>query len=302
MKNVETERLPVLAHSNARAQRFLAAIADGRARHGAAILAVLNVTPDSFSDGGLYLERDRAIARGRELAALGATMLDVGAESTRPGAPPVPHEEQIRRALPVIEALAEEIPITIDTAHGEVARACLAAGAVAVNDVSCAHDERLVAAAADFGAGYVLSHARPGQSAMAAFGAWPEDAYADVVAEVRAELGAARERLVDAGVAKEAVLLDPGLGFTKSSLQSARLLAHVARLAEDGPVLIGSSRKSFLTLATGPVAPAGRVAASVAAALYAVRHGASVVRVHDVAETAQALAVERLLAREGPDA
>jgi dihydropteroate synthase len=137
---------------------------------------------------------------------------------------------------------------------------------------------------------------------MAAFGAWPEDAYADVVAEVRAELGIARERLVSAGVSKGAVVLDPGLGFTKSSLHSARLLAHVARLSEDGPVLIGSSRKSFLTLATGPVVPAERLAASLAAALYAARRGASVLRVHDVTETAQALAVERLLAREGADA
>jgi dihydropteroate synthase len=299
---VEDVNLPILARSDARAARFLAAIGEGRACHGAAILAVLNVTPDSFSDGGLYLERDRAIARARELMARGASLLDVGAESTRPGAPPVPHEEQLRRALPVVEALAGEIAITIDTANGEVARACLAAGAVAINDVSCAHDARLGEAAAEFGAGYILSHARPGQSQMASFGAWPEDAYVDVVAEVRGELRAARARLVAAGVAKDAVVLDPGLGFTKSSLHSARLLAHVARLSEDGPVLIGSSRKSFLTLATGPVAPAERLAASLGAALYAARHGASVLRVHDVTETAQALAVERLLVREGPDA
>jgi len=299
---VRAERLSILAHPAARAARFLEAIAGGRARHGAALLGVLNVTPDSFSDGGLYLERERAIARGRELAAQGATLIDVGAESTRPGALPVAYDEQIRRALPVVEALAGEIPITIDTAHPEVARACLAAGAVAVNDVSCAHDERLGLVAAEFGAGYIVSHARLGQSAMEAFGAWPEDAYADVVAEVRAELGDARARLVAAGVSKEAVLLDPGLGFTKSSLHSARLLAHVARLSEDGPVLIGSSRKSFLTLATGLIAPSERVAASLAAALHAARHGASVLRVHDVTETVQALAVEQLLARQGPDA
>jgi dihydropteroate synthase len=295
---VDTESLPVLARSDERAQRLREAIAAGRSAHGVALLAVLNVTPDSFSDGGLYLDRERAIAHGRDLVAQGATMLDVGAESTRPGAPPVPHEEQIRRALPVVEALAAEIPITVDTTDARVARACLEAGAVAVNDVACAHDERLGEAAAEFGAGYILSHARPGQSAMATFGAWPEDAYRDVVAEVRVELREARERLVSVGVRRDAIVLDPGLGFTKSSLQSAKLLAHAAQLSEDGTLLIGASRKSFLTLAIGPVPPADRGAASVSAALFAARHGASILRVHDVAATVHALAVERLLEKQ----
>lgn len=289
--------LPVLRRSERRAERLLSAIEAGCAAHGAAVLGILNVTPDSFSDGGLYLERERAVAHARALVAQGASLIDVGAESTRPGAPPVPHEEQLRRALPVVEALAGDVAITIDTTSAEVARACLEAGAVAVNDVACAHDARLGEAAAEFGAGYVLSHARQGQSAMSTFGAWPEDAYRDVVAEVREELAAGRERLVGLGVPSEAVLLDPGLGFTKSSLQSARLLAGVRELAEDGPVLIGASRKSFLALAVGPVPPAERLGASLAAALWAARHGAKVVRVHDVAETVQALRVERFLAQ-----
>lgn len=301
-ERVTFEELPVLRASDARAERFLAAIDAGVASHGAALLAVLNVTPDSFSDGGLYLERDRAVARARELVAAGASLLDIGAESTRPGAPPVNHDEQLRRALPVVEALAGEVAITIDTTSGVVARACLAAGAVAVNDVACAHDASLGEAAAEFGAGYVLSHARPGQSAMASFGAWPEDAYADVMREVREELEDARDRLVRLGVRKDAVVLDPGLGFTKSSLHSARLLARVEELAKEGPVLIGSSRKSFLTLAVGPVPPAERLGASIAAALWAARHGARVLRVHDVAETAQALRVDRLLTALGSDA
>jgi dihydropteroate synthase len=299
---VTFEALPVLRASDARAERFLSAIEAGVASHGAALLAVLNVTPDSFSDGGLYLAQAHAVAHARSLVAAGATLLDVGAESTRPGAPPVPHEEQLRRALPVVEALAAEVAITIDTTSAEVARACLAAGAVAVNDVSCAHDARLGEVAAEFGAGYILSHARPGQSAMATFGAWPEDAYADVLREVTDELREGRARLVRLGVREDAVLLDPGLGFTKSSLHSARLLAGVGELAKEGPVLIGSSRKSFLTLAAGPVPPAERLGASIAAALWAARHGARAVRVHDVTETAQALLTERFLARVGSDA
>jgi dihydropteroate synthase len=278
-----------------RARRFLDAIAGGRRAHGAAILAVLNVTPDSFSDGGRYAEHDAAIARGRALAAAGATLIDVGAETTKPGAAPVAEAEQLRRALPVVEALAAECAVTIDTTNGAVALACLKAGAVAVNDVSGGVDVELARAAGEMGAGYILSHARRGQSTMADFGAWPEDAYRDVVAEVRRELVSARTRLVEAGVLAEAVVLDPGLGFTKSSLQSARLLAATSSLADDGPVLIGASRKSFLTLAIGAVPPAERLAASLTAALWARRHGASVVRVHDVAETVQAFAVERLL-------
>lgn len=299
---VTSEVRPSFRDPDARSQRFLAAIEQGVASQGAALMGVLNVTPDSFSDGGLYLERDRAIARARELVAAGASLIDVGAESTRPGAPSVPYDEQLRRALPVVEALAGEVALTIDTTHAEVARACLAAGAVAVNDVACAHDEGLRRAAAEFDAGYILSHARPGQSAMATFGAWPEDAYTNVVREVRDELLDARDLLLHAGVRKDAIVLDPGLGFTKTSLHSARLLACLGELVQEGPVLIGSSRKSFLTLAVGKVPPAERLGASLAAALWAVRHGARVVRVHDVAESVQALRVEQMLARARADA
>lgn len=283
------------AHHETRARRFLDAIAAGRRTRGAALLGVVNITPDSFSDGGRYLDRDRAIAHARELVAAGASLVDVGAESTKPGAAPVPESEQLRRALPVVEALAPEMAITIDTTSGVVARACLEAGAVAVNDVSGGVDVCLAQAAAELNAGYILSHARRGQSTMAGFGAWPEDAYREVVGEVRKELRDARARLVAAGVLDEAIVLDPGLGFTKSYMQSARLLAATAQLVSDGPVLIGASRKSFLTLAARAAGPDDRLAASLSAALWARREGASIVRVHDVAATVQAFAMDQVL-------
>lgn len=264
-------------------------------------MGVLNVTPDSFTDGGRYELVDKAVARARFLMAAGATMVDVGAESTRPGAPPVSAKEQLRRALPVVESLAADMPITIDTTSAEVAAACLFAGAIAINDVACGASNALGEAAAQFNAGYILSHARSGQDAMGDFGAWPESGYADVTTEVLAELKIARERLVRCGVREAAIVFDPGLGFTKSYLQSARLLSEISRLGEDALVLVGASRKSFLTLATGAISPAERLPASLASALWARRHGAAMVRVHDVGETAQAFAMEQLLARGGPD-
>lgn len=300
--DVASEEFDFPPRGEQRAERFLRAIEEGVASHGAALMAILNVTPDSFSDGGRYLERESAIARARELVVAGANLVDIGAESTRPGAPVVPAAEQLRRTLPIVEALAGEVAITVDTTNAEVARTCLMAGAVAVNDVSCAGNARLGMAAAEMGAGYILSHARQGQSEMTNFGAWPEEDYADVVMDVRAELLTARERLEKLGIRKEAIILDPGLGFTKSSLHSARLLAHVDELVQEGPVLIGSSRKSFLTLAVGSVPPTERLGASVAAALWAARRGARIVRVHDVVETSQALRTERWLARASADA
>ncbi len=291
--------LPVVDRVEARTVRFQQAIRAGRVRHGVALLAVVNVTPDSFSDGGLYLEARKAVEHAHALVAAGATMLDVGAESTRPGSPPVPDDEQIRRALPVVEAMASVVPVTIDTTHPAVARACLEAGALAINDVACARDSDLARVAAHYEAAYIVSHARRGQGSMATFGAWPEDGYTEVVQEVCEELCEARERLCKAGVDRAGIVLDPGLGFTKSALQSAALLRDLRMLAEKGPVLVGASRKSFLTLAIGSVPPTARLGASVAAALWAARHGASLVRVHDVDATAQALAVERFLERLG---
>lgn len=268
-----------------------------------ALMGVVNVTPDSFSDGGRYLEAERAVERALQLAAEGADLIDLGAESTRPGggvygagAQPVPAAEEIARLLPVLERLRPrlDLPISIDTRKGAVARAALQAGADLVNDVAALADPEMAAVVAAAGCPVVLMHARGELGTMQA-----TIAFDDVVAEVRAELAQARERARQLGVAPDRVVLDPGLGFGKTAAQNLRLLAELERLVELGsPILVGASRKSFLALAAA-TPPAERLPASLAAAARAAEAGAALLRVHDVAATRQFLSARRAMTAEG---
>ena len=254
------------------------------------VMGVLNVTPDSFSDAGSYLDVDAAIARGRGLAAQGADIIDIGGESTRPGAQPVPPEEEQRRVLPVIRALsAEGIRVSIDTLHASTARAAVAAGAEIINDVSGGlHDPGMHRAAAETGAGYIAMHWRGIPDPR-----HERSRYDDVVTEVREQLARLADAAVAAGIAPEKIVLDPGLGFDKTAAQGWQLLAELPRLAELGhPVLVGVSRKRMLADTLGPAATmADRDLATAVVSALAARHGVWGVRVHEVAPTVHALAV-----------
>jgi dihydropteroate synthase len=270
-------------------------LAAARKERGAAIMAVCNVTPDSFSDGGEYFAVDAAVARVQKLFSEGAEIVDLGAESTRPGATPVPADEQLRRLLPVVRATAELGCLSIDTTEAEVARQTLRLGARILNDVSCLRNEALAQIARDEESVLVVMHARGLPSEMQNPSQYPEAAYLDVVSEVVREWNAARKRACDQGVSEAALWMDPGLGFAKSAQHSWALLAHTRDLvASVGvPVLVGASRKSFLKVTDATALPRERVGASIAAALYAARSGAAIVRVHDVRETRQALVADR---------
>ncbi len=262
-------------------------------------MGVLNVTPDSFSDGGRWLDPDAAVAHGLGMVAEGADVVDVGGESTRPGAAPVPADEELRRVLPVVEALAPHVRVSIDTRRAGVAEQALAAGATLVNDVSASLWPVVAGAGGAGGAGgpgigWVAMHMRGEPSTMQQA---PE--YDDVVAEVRAFLVARAALARAAGV--EEVWIDPGIGFGKTATHNLALLRATRSLAATGwPVLVGASRKSFLGRVTadeGVPAPADdRLEASLATAVWAVDQGAAMVRVHDVRPTVHAL---RLLAWAG---
>ncbi|MGA0603971.1 dihydropteroate synthase [Caulobacter sp. KR2-114] len=252
-------------------------------------MGIVNVTPDSFSDGGRGV--DAAISHARRLLAEGADVLDIGGESTRPGADAVPPDEEIARVIPVIAALRAETgaPISVDTMKPEVARAAVAAGASLWNDVTAlgfAPDS--LAVAAELGCDVVLMHMKGTPRTMNA-----EARYGDVVAEVLAALQARAETAIGAGVARERIWLDPGLGFAKTAEHSLALLRSLDRLVALGfPVLLGASRKSFLKAVDPTAATAeDRLGGSLAAALLGARAGVAAVRVHDVRETVQALEV-----------
>jgi dihydropteroate synthase len=257
-----------------------------------ALVGVLNVTPDSFSDGGEHLAFDAAVAHGLRLAAEGAALVDVGGESTRPGAEPVTAERELARVLPVVEVLAAEgIAVSIDTSKAVVARAALAAGAVLVNDVTALRaSAELASVVAEAEADLCLMHMLGEPRTMQ-----DDPRYDDVVAEVESFLAERAEAAVAAGVSRDRIVLDPGIGFGKTLAHNLALLRALPRLARLGPLLVGVSRKRFLGALTGRDVAADRVAASVAAALYCYRGGAHLLRVHDVAATADALAVERAL-------
>ena len=252
------------------------------------IMGVVNVTPDSFSDGGRFLDPAVAIAHGRRLASEGAAILDVGGESTRPGADPVPVGEELARVIPVVKGLAGGGPrVSVDTMKLEVARAALAAGAAYVNDVSAfRHDPGMAALVAESGAECCLMHmlGEPRTMQLA-------PRYDDVVDDVRAFLEERLAFAVAEGVPEERVHLDPGIGFGKTIEHNLALLHGLPALARLGrPLLVGVSRKSFLGRLTGRGA-ADRVAATVAANVVAYERGARIFRVHDVAEVADGLAV-----------
>jgi dihydropteroate synthase len=253
------------------------------------VMAIVNVTPDSFSDGGERLETTQAIDDGLRFVSECADIVDVGGESTRPGALPVPVEEELRRVRPVVEGLAARgVVVSIDTRRAAVARACLDAGARIVNDVSALTDDpELLPLVAERGAPVVLVHRRGRQEDK-----YDGPAYGDVVADTRAFLVGRARACEQAGVARERIVLDPGVGFGKTPEENLALVAGAGRLAEAGyPVLIGASRKGFIGRLTGIKEPRLRDPASVWLAVEAARQGASIVRVHDVAGTRQALAV-----------
>ncbi len=252
-----------------------------------ALMGILNVTPDSFSDGGRHMAIDAALAHGRRLAAEGADILDVGGESTRPGAVPVSPAEELQRVLPVVTALAAEgFLVSIDTRNPEVMRACLRAGAAMVNDVNGLRAPGALQACAESEAGLCVMHMQGDPQTMQI-----NPQYLDVCREVAAFLAARAEVLRAAGVAAERICLDPGFGFGKTVAHNLALLRALPSLAALGyPLLVGLSRKSLLGAVTGK-GPEDRVHASIAGALLAVQRGAAIVRVHDVAATHNALAV-----------
>jgi dihydropteroate synthase len=258
------------------------------------IMGIINVTPDSFADGGLRLEAARAVADGFQMIEDGAHILDVGGESTRPGADPVPAEEELRRILPVVEALAQDgrVPVSIDTYKAVVAREAIVRGATIVNDVSgLQYDDALASAVAAAGAAIVLMHNRGRSREM-----YREAAYDDVVGEIGRELEAAIGRATAAGIPRELVIVDPGFGFAKRAEHTWESLAGLDRLATlDRPILVGPSRKSFLstglTPGTGDRPPAERDWATAAAVTASVLGGAHIVRVHAVREMADVVRV-----------
>jgi dihydropteroate synthase len=284
---------------SARLERFVEVLRAAQARRGVLLMGVCNVTPDSFSDGGKYLSPENARARVDQLYGEGADVVDVGAESTRPGALPVPADEQLRRVLEVVRYAARGGCVSIDTTSPTVAAACLDAGASIVNDVSCLRDDELARVVASSGAAFVLMHSRGTQAEMRGFSEYPDTAYADVVRDVLIEWTAAAERAVQLGVPRRALVMDPGLGFAKNARQSTEILRRLGEVvrAVDAPVLVGASRKSFLKVADGDAPPSERLGSSVAAALFAARAGASLLRVHDVRATRQAIDLDRMLAQ-----
>ncbi len=252
-----------------------------------AVMGIVNVTPDSFSDGGRFLDPGAAVAHGLALVAAGADVLDVGGESTRPGAEPVSEAEELRRVLPVVARLADEagVPISIDTSKAAVAAAALEAGAAIVNDVAAGDDPEMLPVVARAHAGVVLMHKMGEPRTM-------QDApdYADVVAEVGDFLLDRIARAERAGIDRAAVCADPGFGFGKTAAHNMTLLTHLGELVErlDVPVAVGTSRKSFLRAVLGE-GDRLRDDGTLATVVWAIDHGARIVRVHDAAASADAL-------------
>ncbi|MEW5911669.1 MAG: dihydropteroate synthase [Thermodesulfobacteriota bacterium] len=254
------------------------------------IMGVVNVTPDSFSDGSLFLEQERAVEQGLALAAQGADILDVGGESTRPGAEPVSARVEQERVLPVIEALAARCPavISVDTSKAAVAEAALTAGAQVINDITALRgDPDMAALAAASGAGLILMHMQGQPRTMQ-----NNPHYDDVVAEVKAFLAQQAQAALAAGVARERIILDPGIGFGKTLEHNLALIRGLGQLAELGhPLLLGASRKSFVGRLTGREAPQDRLWGSLGAHVLGAALGADIVRVHEAAPYREALAV-----------
>ena len=286
---IPAEYQPALAAATA--PRPWAGLPPGRV----AVMGVLNVTPDSFSDGGRHAEPAAAIAAGRAMLDAGADLLDIGGESTRPHAAPTPPDEDRARILPVSRALAAAgAIISVDTRHAATMRAALSAGARIINDVSgLAHDPESPATVAAHNAPVILMHMRATPDAM-----HHHATYTDVAAEVAAELAARISAATAAGIAPEAIAIDPGIGFAKTAEHNRELLARLPLLTSLGrPLVVGVSRKGFIGLLSGEKQADRRTPGSIAAGLHATLHGANVLRVHDVAATVQALRVWQGLSR-----
>lgn len=245
-------------------------------------MGVLNVTPDSFSDGGRYFDAARAVKHGREMLAAGADIIDIGGESTRPGAPPVSEAEELRRVLPVIEGL-RDATVSVDTTKAGVAERALEAGARIVNDISALRfDDRMAAVVRDSGAGLVLMHLQGTPATMQ-----EAPRYDDVVAEVAGFLAERIRSATAAGIEKSQIAVDPGIGFGKTVAHNLELLANLdAFVALGCPVLVGTSRKSFIGKVLDRPDAGSRQWGTAATVAWAVAHGARIVRVHDVAEMA----------------
>jgi len=269
------------------------------ARRG--LMGVVNVTPDSFSDGGSYLDAGAAIAHGLSLATAGAAVIDVGGESTRPGADPVDADEELRRVVPVVRALVGQttVPISIDTTKSTVALAAIEAGAVMVNDVSGGTaDPDLVRVVADAGAAYVTMHTRGTPRTMR-----EHTQYADVVGEVGDALRLRVEHALAVGVDPRALLADPGVGFAKTAEQNVELLRALPELAArvGVPLIVGTSRKSFLAKIIGADDRSARDDATLATTVWCFEQGAALVRVHDVAGSRRAVELLETLERSTPE-
>jgi len=262
---------------------------------GAIVMGVLNITPDSFSDGGQFTDVDRAVAHGIEMAQQGAAIIDIGAESTRPGSEGVPADEQIARAIPVIEKLAPQIdiPISIDTTLPAVAEAALEAGASIVNDITALADAAMVQLVAKRGVPVILMHIQGTPRTMQA-----DPHYDDVVAEVSDYLTQRAHEAEKAGIPGDSIMLDPGIGFGKTTEHNLQLLNRLDRLCETGyRVLIGTSRKRFIGQITGKETPADRIFGTAATVALAIEKGVSIVRVHDVAEMVDVVKISNAIHR-----
>ena len=256
---------------------------------GCILMGILNVTPDSFSDGGQFLDSERAIEHGLQMAAEGAAIIDVGGESTRPGSAPVSDDEQIKRVVPVIKALGEkvDVPISIDAYKFEVARAALDAGAGMINDITALYDERVAELAAEHEVPVVLMHM---QGTPASMQIKPE--YKDVVSEVLEFLLSRAKCAERFGIPKERIFIDPGIGFGKTLEHNISLLRNIDKFVATGyRVLVGTSRKSFIGKLTGKENPAERIFGTAAAVALCAANGVSIVRVHDVAEMIDAMKI-----------
>jgi dihydropteroate synthase len=264
-------------------------------------MGVVNATPDSFYVEGRSEGASAARQRIDQLCAEGAEIADIGGESSRPGAAPVTADEQVARIEPAVaHAVATgSLLVSVDTTSAQVAERMLEIGAVLVNDVSCLADVDLARVAARFGAGLILMHTRGTLGSMQGFSEYPDDAYVDVVADVRREWCAARDRAVAAGMPRENVWFDPGIGFSKNARQSFELLRRLGELRDLGvPMVVGASRKSFIR-AVDDVGPEDRLGGTIAACLWCAAQGAKVLRVHDVRAVRQALSVTQQLTPVG---
>jgi len=259
------------------------------------VMGILNVTPDSFSDGGRYPDPDAAVARAREMVAEGAAIVDVGGESTRPGAAPVGVDEELERVVPVVRGIRAEldVPVSVDTSKPEVIAAVAAEGAAMINDVRALREPGALEAAASADCAVCLMHMQGEPATMQ-----DDPRYGDVVEEVCAFLEQRADACVDAGIPPDHLVLDPGFGFGKTGAHNLRLLHHLPELLDLGyPVLAGLSRKGIIGTLTGEQHAPDRLAGSVAAATIAAWVGAAIVRVHDVRATVQALAVAHAVRR-----